>query len=238
MRAVAAAVEETLGIDPRLAAAMLDRAEDAMWHCLRGRVLAFIGRWHTPGTFDRAVRFMVASGKPEFAKTIWPLASSADDQIQFATFRAADRFHPGVLGADREARLRALPTPQRRSALSEIASNSGLDGMELAATLAVTDPDPEVVVHVLESLAFRRGDRHVNRVMQAAPDSVWKALGKESYPDHFTDAHLNARLAAEREAARNAETDLLHLLYRIAEERPADAEARVARLIGTVKIEF
>ena len=237
VRAVAAAVEETLGIDPLLAAAMLDRAEDAVWHCLRGRVLAFIGRWHTPGTFDRAVRFMVASGKPEFAKTIWPLAASADDQIQFATFRAADRFHPGVLGADREARLRALPTPQRRSALSEIASNSGLDGMELAATLAVTDPDPEVVVQVVESLAFRRGDRHVNRVMQAAPDSVWKALGKESYPDHFTDAHLNARLAAEREAARNAETDLLHLLYRIAEEKPADAEAHVARLLGTAKIE-
>ena len=84
VRAVAAAVEETLGIDPLLAAAMLDRAEDAVWHCLRGRVLAFIGRWHTPGTFDRAVRFMVASGKPEFAKTIWPLAASADDQIQFA----------------------------------------------------------------------------------------------------------------------------------------------------------
>ncbi|MGD1038118.1 MAG: hypothetical protein ABR878_13255 [Roseiarcus sp.] len=236
-QAVAAAVDEMLGIDPLLAAEMLDRAADAVWQRLRDRVLRFIGRWQTPGVFDRAVRFMVASGKPEFAEMIWPLASNTDDQIQFETFRAADRFHPGVLGADREARLRALPAPQRMLALSEIATNSGFDGMELAATLAATDPDPEVVVTVVEALAFRRGDRHVNRIMQAAPDGVWKALGKRSYPYHLTDTQLDARLATEREEARSAETDPLRLLGRIAEEKPADAKARITRLLGTVEVE-
>ena len=90
---------------------------------MRERVLRFVRRWHTAGSFDRAVRFMVASGKPVFAVTIWPLPSNADSQIQFATFQAADRFRPGVLGPECESGVRALPGPQRKLALSEIASN-------------------------------------------------------------------------------------------------------------------
>ena len=61
---------------------MLDRAADPVWSLLRGRVLRFVSRWHRPGTVDRAVRFMIASGKPEFASYVWPLASNADDRIQ------------------------------------------------------------------------------------------------------------------------------------------------------------
>jgi hypothetical protein len=238
VHAVATAIDHTLGIDPILAAAMLERAAGAVWLRVRERVLRFVKRWHTPGTFDRAVRFMVASGKPEFADLIWPLAANTDDQIQFETFRAADRFHPGVLGPDQEARLRSLPAPKRKLALSEIASNSGFDGMELVARLAADDPDPDVVVAVVESLAFRRGDRQVNRIMQAAPDPAWKALGKESYPYHLTDPRLDARLAAERSAARAAETEPVRLLGRIADEKPADAEARIVALLGTADIEF
>jgi hypothetical protein len=134
--------------------------------------------------------------------------------------------------------LRALPAPQRKVALSEIASYSGFDGMELAATLALIDPEPEVVVAVVESLAFRRGDRHVNRIMQAAPDAVWKALGKKSYPNHLTDAKLDARLTSERAAAIGAESDPLHLLLRIAYEKPADAEIRITTLLGSIDLDF
>lgn len=234
--AVAIATDEALSIDPLLAAKMLDRGSDAVWQRLRGRVLRFIGRWHTPGVVDRAVRFMVASGKPEFSEYIWPLASSSDAQIQFAMFRAVDRFHPGVLGLDPGARLRALPAPQRKIALTEIASNSGFDGMELAATLAATDPDPEVVAAVVVSLEFRGGDRHVNQVMTAASDSAWRALGRENYPEHLTDAQLDTRLAAEREAAHGVERHPGRLLDWIVNERPSDAEKRITRLIATAEL--
>ena len=236
-RVVAVAVDETLGIDPLLAAAMLERSADAVWQRLRDRVLRFIGRWHTSGVFDRAVRFMVASGKPEFSEFIWPLASNDDEQIQFATFRAADRFRPGVLGADRENRLRALPTPQRKIALSEIARNSSFDGMELAATLAVSDPDPEVVVAVVVSLELRGGDRHVNQIMTAASDATWNKLGRGHYPEHLTDPQLDARLTAEREAANSAEIHPKRLLGWIVDGRPADAEARITQLLGTAEVD-
>jgi hypothetical protein len=238
VRAVAAAVEDALGIDPILAGAMLDRAANTVWWRIRDRVVRFVDRWHTPGKVDRAVRFMIASGKPEFADHIWPLASNADNQIQFQTFRASDRFRPAVQVQEREERLRALPVPQRKLALSEIASNSGFDGMELAATLATDDPDPEVVVAVVESLAFRRGDRQVNRIMTAAPDSVWEALGEESYPYHLTDPQLDERLAAERAALRATERDPIRVLGRIADEQPADAEVRITALLGKVNIEL
>ena len=238
VHAVATAIDYSLGIDPILAAAMLDRAADVVWLHVRERVLRFVGRWHRPGTFDRAVRFMVASGKPEFADLIWPLASNTDDQIKFQTFRAADRFRPGVLGPDREARLRALPAPQRRLALSEIAIQSGFDGMELVARLTADDPDPQVVVAVVEALAFRRGDRQVNRIMQAAPDPVWKTLGRETYPYHLTDPQLDARLEAERAEARAAETEPVRLLGRIADEKPADGEVRITALLQTADIDF
>ena len=98
----------------------------------------------------------LTSGKPEFAEFIWPLVSSSDDQIQFRTLRLADRFRPSVFGADVETRLRALPVPQRKIALHEIASESGFDGMDLATKLASADGETAVVVSVVEALAFRQ----------------------------------------------------------------------------------
>lgn len=74
--------------------------------------------------------------------------------------------------------------------------------------------------------------------MQAAPDPVWKALGKNGYPHHLTDPQLDARLAAERAAARAEETEPVRLLGRIVEEKPADAEARITALLRTADIEF
>ena len=237
--AVAMAIDLALCIDPILAATMLDRAADVVWDSMRERVSRFVARWHTPGTFDRAVRFMVASGKPEFADLVWPLVANADQGIQYDTFRAAVRFRPGVLGPDREARLRALPAEKRRVALVEIASNSGFDGMELAADIAVDDPDPDLVAAVVEALDFRRGSRQVNRIMNAAPDPVWNAVAGKSYPEHLTDQTLDARLAAARAAVLNAETQPVHLLNQLLrEEKSAMGEARVAALLQSPNLDF
>ena len=235
--AVAAAIEDILGIDPILAAEMIYRSAEAPWLRVRDRVRRFVTRWHRAGDVDRAVRFMIASGKPEFADLVWPLISNANDQIQLGAFRAADRFRTGVLGPDGEARLRGLTARQREIALSEIAHQSGYDGMELAARLATNDPEPEVVVKVVEALAFRRGDRHVNRILQAAPEAVWQAVAKAGFPERLSDAALDERLTRERAAVRAAETDVVRLLHRLVEEKPTDVEARITALIATAAID-
>ncbi len=232
-RAVSVAINEALKIDPILAAVMLERADDLVWQKVRDQVLVFIQRWHSPGELDRAVRFMVASGKPDFAQAIWPFVSHADGQIQFGLFRLIDRFHPSVLGIDSAIRLRTLPTAQRLIAFPEIASNSGFDGLELAAELAVSEPDPEVVVAVVTALAFRRADRHVNRILETASDAVWRALAQGGFPDYLTDVRLNARLMTQRETARFADATPGQLLERILQGSLEDAELQITQLIGT-----
>jgi hypothetical protein len=234
--AVANAVGYALGIDPILAAMMLNRSSDAVWERVRECVMAFVDRWHTPGSVDRAARFMVTSGKAEFAPLIWPLASSEDDQIQFGIFRSADRFQPSVLGPDAEVRLRELPVAQRKLALSEIAGRSGFDGMELAADATIGDPDPSVVVGVVQSFDFRGADLHVTRIMRHPSDEAWNSLAVENYPERFADPDLDARFFAARAAALAAAEPHV-LLSRLAREKPLDAEARVSALVASPQLE-
>jgi len=90
-----------------------------------------------------------------------------------------------------------------------------------------------IVVSVVESLASRRGQRHVNRIMQRAPDAVWKALGRGSYPDHFPPIrNLMSVLPVERQAALAAEVEPIRLLARLVSEKPADAEPRITSLLA------
>src|SRR5262249_26165815 len=81
-----------LPIDPMLAAEMIYRSSPAVWEIVKAEIIAFVDRWHRPGTVDRAVRFMIMTGRPEFESRIWPLASSKNMQVQLPTLRAAPRF--------------------------------------------------------------------------------------------------------------------------------------------------
>ncbi len=133
--AVAQAVLSALSIDPTLAAEMIYRSSEAVWQEIAKPVMAFVYRWHKPSRnnrTDRAVRFMVASGRPEFAATIWPMVESADLQVHLSVMRVARRFRPSVLGPDAAKRLAAIPEETRRHVLAELASRSEIDGMELA----------------------------------------------------------------------------------------------------------
>ncbi len=237
VRSVAVAINEALKIDPILAAVMLERADDLVWGKVRDGVLAFIERWHCPGELDRAVRFMVASGKPDFAQAIWPFVSNTERQTQFGLFGLIDRFHPSVLGVDCAIHLGEMPTAQRLIAFPEIARNSGFDGLELAVELAASDPDPDVVAAVVTALAFRRADRHVNLILETASDAVWEVIAQAGFPEHLTDVQLNARLMAQRETARNADAAPEQLLDWILQECPEDSEFQITQLIGSVVFE-
>ena len=200
VRAVSGAIRETLGIDPILAAEMIFRSASGVWPHIENEVVAFAKRWHQVGRVDRATRFMITTGRPEFAELIWPLISNRENQVHIDAMRAAERFRPAVLGEDAEARLAALPNDVRKDVLGEIASNSGFEGMELAARLAKTDPSTDVVVDVIQALQFRRGDRHVAEILKVASDEVWQHLARIGYPDKLSDPEQNARLVAMREA--------------------------------------
>ena len=78
---VAHAVRLVLPIDPMLAAEMIYRSSTDVWNEVKEEMIAFGDRWHQPGSVDRAVRFMIMTGREEFEPWVWPLISGTDSQF-------------------------------------------------------------------------------------------------------------------------------------------------------------
>jgi hypothetical protein len=195
---------DALTIDPMLAAEMIFRATDAVWARVGSTVQSFIRRCHTPGTVDRALRFMIASGRSEFLDQVWPLITHENNQVSHSALRAATRFRPSLLGSDLAKWIAPLSPNTRKKVLHEIASNSAMDGLDLAADVAKDDPDhdPEVKAMVVDALAFRRADRHVAELLRGADEKTFDLVTGSGLIDDVTDEHLRAGLDAARKRRR------------------------------------
>ena len=141
---------------------------------------------------------MISSGRPEFLDQVWPLIAHEDDQVQLFALRAGRRFRPSILGSNAAERLAALPLEIRQNVFCEIASNSGMDGLDLAATVGRADPDTEVKAAVIGALAFRRADRHVADVLRDADERTFDLLARRTLLDDVADEAVRAGLAAAR----------------------------------------
>ena len=214
-RAVAHATLETLGIDPLLSAEMIWRSSDDVWGQIRDDILSFVAKWHTRGSVDRAVTFMIDTGRAEFSESIWPLVSDTDDQVHLHALRAGRRFRCGVLGPDAAERIATLPDDVRRNIISEIASFGGMDGIELATSLAEVDPDPTVRSSAIESLVFRRADRFAKKILDSSPDEVWQALASKWHAHEFSDPEVSARIQQEADRLFAEETNPRRILNTI-----------------------
>jgi hypothetical protein len=198
VQAVADAILETLGIDPMLAAEMIYRSDTGVWSLIKEKVVDFAARWHSDGTVDRAVRFMITTGRDDFAPQVWKLISSSDDQVYLSAFRTARRFRPSVLGNDVQARVSLLSEESRERVISQIAQESGPEGIELAAELAQTDSSSAVKVSTIEALQFRRADRLVTDILRTSPDDVWVKLAHGGYAGEVADPSAAMRLRDEQ----------------------------------------
>ena len=254
-KACGEAVLVALGVDPILSAEMIYRSTDAVWQRVKPTVLDFIDHWHSPGTVDRAVSFMVTSGREDFQQYVWPLMTHKDDQVRLATLRSGRRFRPTILGIHGADRIRILPAELRACILDEIAYNSGIDGMDLAVAVAKADPAAEVKSSVAEALAFRRADRHVIDVLHDADDEIFDRLADRSLFDHITEDNVADGLAAARErscaqgiAPYDRISSLINgpegddteseLATAIAEVEIADRNSGVANLVHMAKERF
>lgn len=234
VQAVAAAIRETLGIDPMLAAEMIFRSAPEVWTLIGAEATAFAARWHTAGEVDRSARFMMTTGRSEFAPQIWPLISNPDSQVYRAAVRSPQRFRPSVLGNDTEQELAALPLETRKHVVAEIAGHSGFDGMELSVRVAKTDPSADAVLKVLQALQFRRADRMVTEILQTASDEVWQLAARAGYPKELADPEQHQKLADLRRTQIETETDPVNSLRRLAAQKAksAETEMRIEELIA------
>ena len=190
--AAAAAILDVLTIDPMLAAEMIVRSTDAVWARVGSTVQEIVRRWHAPGKVDRALRFMISSGRPEFLDQVWPLITDENDQVSLSALRAARRFRPSLLGSDAAKRIAALSPNIRKNVLHEIAFNSGIDGLDLAASVAKDDPAPEVKATAVDAFAFRRADHHLAEVLRGADEKTFDLVIRSGLIDEVTDEHVKA----------------------------------------------
>ena len=205
--AVAAAILEAMGIDPMLAAELIFRAAPEVWQRVSSEVVAFAKRWHKPGKADRAARFMIISGRPEFSEEIWSLLSLEDDQVILKTLRLAPRFRHSVLGPDAEKRLAGLPGKFRSLVVAEIGMSGGYDGIELSARHAKQEADAESVLNIISALSFRRATRHVTDIVTTAAKSVLQLIARKGYPEEIEDKDANALILEMRRQLARDETD-------------------------------
>lgn len=197
-----AAIMAAFEVDPMLAAEMIFRSTDAIWVRVGSAIQGFIERWHTPGQIDRALHFMMRSGRPEFLDQVWPLITHENDQIHLRALRAGTRFRPSLLGSNASKRIAALPPRIRTHVLYEIVMNSGMDGLDLAAAIAKDDPGPEVKAEVIAALAFRHASRHVADVLRYADEKTFDLVLCKDMLDDVTDERINKRMEEARERQR------------------------------------
>ena len=236
-KACGVAIRAAFDVDPILAADMIFRSTDAVWAQIAEDVQKLVRRWHTPGTTDRAVRFMITSGRPEFRNLVWPLITNEDDQKSLPALRAARRFRPSVLGPDAVKDILALPLEVRETVVSEIAYQSGMDGLDLAALIAKNDPDPNLKAAVVGWMYARRADRHIADVLSAANDDTFDLVYRKSYLEEIDDKTVRDRLAAARARAKNEVSDYERLGAIVYARDGNDHGEELAALVATIKIE-
>ncbi len=95
-KACGAAIMSAIELDPILAAEMIFRSNDAVWAQVDSTIQELVKQWHTPGKVDRALRFMISSGRHEFYDEVWPLITHENDQVHLRALRAGRRVsgHP------------------------------------------------------------------------------------------------------------------------------------------------
>jgi len=237
-QACGAAILVAFEVDAMLAAEMIFRSTDPVWGSINEKMQRLVRGWHRIGAVDRALRFMITSGRPEFLDLVWPLITHEDDQVHFSALRAGNRFRPSVLGTDPARRIEGLPLAVRKNFLHEIAARSGMDGLDLATAIAKEDKDSEVKAAVIHALVFRRADRHVAEVLSTAEDKLFDALASERIIDDVSDTDVQKRLKAARERKLKADVpDHERLVSIMISDVDPAHDAEVTAIISQMEID-
>lgn len=197
--AVARTIVRCLSIDPMLAAEIIFRAP-AAWSLVERDVTDFLQRWHQPGKVDRAIGFIVTSGRPEFAELLWPLLADSAHRNHLDVPRSGRRFPPSLL-PDIGTRLATLDESTRAEILGEIVDHGGMEGALAAASLAQDDPSLQVKKEVVVSLYFCGADQQAARVLQNGPPELWQELASRHPLTGIYNTDVATRMAVERRAA-------------------------------------
>lgn len=194
--ACSAAILYAFEIDPMLAAEMIYRASNGVWLLIAETILSRVRSWHSPDSIDRAVTFMICTGREDFSSFIWPLVESENQQIYIGAIRSANVFRPSVLGADAASRISRLTFERRGHVLCEIASHGDAAGLDLVLAILKGDANAEVKSSVIEALWFRGAEHHFSEALLSADDLTFDALAKKANVETVANEILQERIDA------------------------------------------
>ena len=158
--------------------------------------------------------------------------------MSLKALRNCERFRPSILGEDIEAKVRALSHDPRKVLLHEIASHSGMDGLDLAASLAKGDPDPDVQATVIEAMAFRRADRHVSEILRDARHATLDLVAKRRLIDvELQDATVRDGIASARQRITPNQSPYDRLSDFVYEPVDAGRADELTPIISTIEID-
>jgi hypothetical protein len=232
-RVAASVIIDSLTIDPMLAAEMVFRSSARTWSLIARRVVDFGLQWHKDGIVDRAIRFMISTGRDEFANVLWTLLSHDDQQIRLSCTNAAPRVRAGVLGGDAAARLSRLSENVRDDLLNEFVMQGDMPTIELAVSLTRQERSDHIRTRVIRSLMFRAADRLATELLKDSGDGVWRKLADDLSDDEVEDVEVKSRLDHQRRLALGEEKNLsrrLHILLH--SPRTAQNEDLIVDLIS------
>jgi hypothetical protein len=228
-------IVRAIRIDPLLAAEIIHRATAEVWALIAEPVTSFATEWFDSGDRVRAFRFMMMTGRPEFAEPVWEVIRNKERYDQGATF-ASGWFDPSVLGPDGHADYAQLPADQRRSLLWDLALHGGQDGIDFVVKACRSEVSAEVVQWALEILEGDGTDAEFSSVWQTASAEVWARLALNHGLSH-TSGDFRSRLVEEKKklAAASPDTEKLRLLLELAEVKEFDDPEEVVSLALAVK---
>ena len=234
-RSVRQAICLATTIDPMLGAAMIRRAAPATWDHIAEPIVRFATNWHKTEENHRAFRFMIGSGRWEFAAPVWETIASKDGYDRSANFEFG-WFAPSVLGPRAFDEYAKLPDGQRRSLLWDLMRFGGQEGIDFALEACPSEPSAEVVRTVLDLLWFGGANSEFETLLPSASPEVWKLLATH-HRLFDTDGAFRTRLLEEKRklAAAASAVDKLRILMELAEQGEYDNPDELIRLAFEVK---
>lgn len=199
--AAACVIELALQVAPMLAARMVYQSGENVWNRVKDVITDFAERWHRDHAVDRALGFMITTGRPEFSEVIWPYVGHDDMQVRLRTLRKASPFRPGVLGKNWRARLKGLSEEAQKNLLVELIMHGGIEGIALAAEAAQDDVPDSLKIEVIEALEFRHAFTHMKRLLGNASDGVWQKLAERGRLEFDDDAIMHRVIEEKRTLA-------------------------------------
>lgn len=185
--ALRALVSVTLGIEPFLAAEMLQRMPEVSKAPLDPLLDAFATTWLAEQQ-TRAAGFMLASGRPQFSGKLWQLLA-AHGEMAFGFRSVRHRFSLEALLPGWDAHFAALGDQTRRVLLIDIIDQGDPAGLDRVVAAALADPEPDVVSGVVDYLDFHDESSHLNDLLALLDATTGTYIARERKPEAIDEAN-------------------------------------------------